>query len=264
MAINIPSFPDVPIAAGVPAVLRNPVAPSGSYVNSASNISLGTSQSNITGIISNIQRAIPNGYGSSTGLINGAFGNPPIPLTSDSPSISSSSNPSQWGIYDQSGNKVITPSTFGALEYGEEWRIADYPIEQGGFQSYNKVKTPFTARVKLMKHGVPDVLTQFLSSVDIIANDTTNLYNITTPIWTYSDVSIQKYDYKRTATTGVTMLTVEIVFQEIRITQQTAFSNTATPSGANQVNVGTVQPQPVSATSQTQILASLSGTGGGV
>src|ERR1035437_11025940 len=57
-----------------------------------------------------------------------------------------------WGIYDVAGLKtVIEPDSFLGFDYRNETNISTYPIEQGGFASYNKVNTPFDARVKISK-----------------------------------------------------------------------------------------------------------------
>jgi len=69
----------------------------------------------------------------------------------------SSGNPGgvvgQWGIYDMSGAPVLTASSVAGMEYARDWRVSNYPQEQGAFASYNKVKTPFTAKVTFLVGG---------------------------------------------------------------------------------------------------------------
>src|SRR5215469_5882183 len=35
-------------------------------------------------------------------------------------------------------------ASFVDVEYKQDWPISDYPVEQGGFQSYDKVRLPFS------------------------------------------------------------------------------------------------------------------------
>ena len=239
MSISNPSFPDVPFGMGVPVVQRSVAAAVGSTINSAANVVIGAAQQAVNGIISNVQQ------GALGSPINGAFGEAPTAMTGDSPGVTSAATQSgQWGIFDQSGNLVIEPDSFVDLEYTQTWRLPNYPMEQGSFQSYNKVQTPFDVRVTVAKGGSNGDRIAFLSSIDTAANSL-DLYNVNTPDWSYSNVSIEHYNYKRTATNGVTLLKVELALLEIRVSASQTFTNTVTPSGADQVNAGTVQSNPV-------------------
>jgi len=64
-------------------------------------------------------------------------------------------------------------------------------------------------------------------------------------------MSIEHYDYKRTSTNGVTLLTVEMSLLEIREAPASTMTNTATTAAAAQVNGGTVQAVPVTDTPNT-------------
>jgi hypothetical protein len=81
-----------------------------------------------------------------------------------------------------------------------------------------------------------------LNSVDELAASF-DLYSVVTPEYTYTDVTLEHFDYQRTATNGNKLLTVELGFMEIRVIEASTFSNTAEPSGADAVNSGTVQTQ---------------------
>jgi len=59
-----------------------------------------------------------------------------------------------WGIFSpKTGQPVFASDSVVALDYRQEWRIADYPIERGGFVSYNKLKMPFDIRVSFSFAG---------------------------------------------------------------------------------------------------------------
>lgn len=250
-----PLYPDVPFANGVPAVLRQVQASPGSVVNSAENVIIGAAQQAINGQISNVQSAITNG---STSLINGAFGAAPTVMTSDSPSITSTAAAGvhQWGIFDQNNNLLLVPDSFKSIGFKHAWRVADYPMEQGAFQSYNKVQTPFELNVVMVKGGKVNARNTFLTTLETLA-ESFNLINVVTPDYTYANVTISSYDYQRSATNGVELITFDIKFEEIKVVQAETFSNAAQPSGADAVNTGIVQPIPVT-TGSTSSISSLS------
>ena len=246
-----PLFPDVPIALGVPVVLRQQFAQAGSIVNSLSNISIGSAQQAISGAISNVQQG-PNGN-----LINGEFGESPTPLTGDSSDIqNASSQTGQWGVYNQSGNLIIDADQFKSLDYQQTWRLPNYPMEQGAFQSYNKVQTPFEARIILVKSGSPTILESFFSAINTAANSI-DLYNINTPGQVYKNVSIEHVNYKRSSSNGVSMISAELSLLEIRIAAASTLSNTTAPNGADTVSGGTTQSAPVTTGANTQANGSL-------
>lgn len=149
----------------------------------------------------------------------------------------------QWGIYDQNGVNVLQPDNIAAIGYSGEYRIADYPLEQGQYETYNKVQLPFQSRVSMTKGGKLSDRQGFLSRLEEIRGDL-KLYNVTTPERVYMDVNIERVTLDRTASNGAGMLTVEVVLREIRQTTAITFSSSQTPSGANVVNNGSVQTKP--------------------
>lgn len=146
-----------------------------------------------------------------------------------------------WGLY-KNGVAVIKADSVVSVEIKKEWRLADYPQEAGAFQTYNKVTTPFDARIRLTKGGSDSVLNEFLESVDAAAKSL-ELYDVVMSGKTYQGANISHYDFKRTAISGAGLITVDIWLTEIRVTATAKFSNTAAPSGAQSVNGGTVQAQ---------------------
>ncbi len=200
-----PLFPNVPVAIGVPIVNR--LASAG------------------------IQ------YAANTGL---------SVLTADVPGLGNflAGNGPQWGIFDLSGNAVVIPDSIRAFDYRHEWRVANYPMEKGAFQSYNKVQTPFEPQIILTKGGTDADRAAFLSNLEAAALSTA-LLTVTVPEVDYSNVTITAINYRRNSTNGATLLTVEVQLQEIREAPASAFSNTTSPADAVQVNTGIVQSIPV-------------------
>jgi hypothetical protein len=192
-----PTYPNVPIALGVPPVARNPETTPGT-------------------------------------------GDPKLIRDADEIDQLSSA---QWGIYDQAGSNVLDPDNIASIGYSGEYRISDYPIEQGQFETYNKVATPFQSRVSMSKGGKLSDRQGFLARIEQIRGDT-KLYNVVTPERVYMDVNIERVTLDRTAAAGAGLLTVEIGLREIRQTTSPSFTSSQTPSGADIVNNGAVQTKP--------------------
>lgn len=163
----------------------------------------------------------------------------------------------QWGIF-QDGTSVVAADNVLGVEYRQDWTIADYPIEQGGFQSYDKVNTPFDVRVTYSCGGSTDHRTAFLQSIADIAGSI-DLYDAVTPEQVYENVNVLHYDYNRTATNGLGLMTVRIYLQEIRQSAQAAFSNTQAASGSGTQDDGTVQTTPPTNQQSESALNSLFG-----
>lgn len=146
--------------------------------------------------------------------------------------------PPQWGIFNQAGRSVISFDTVKNFDYRRDWNISDYPLERGAFESYNKVQTPFVARIGLSTGGSFAARQAFLQSIQAIEDDL-NLYDVVTPEVTYQSVNISHVDYHR-ADGLYGIITVNIFLTEIRVTTQAELSTQA-PSGATGTHVGQVQ-----------------------
>ena len=183
---------------------------------------------------------------------------PPTPtpptVTADSPAVASQTQSSpvpQWGVFDSTSNKpVIVPDTVAAFEFKLEYSVPDYPIEQGGFASYNKVARPYDARFTMSKGGSQADRTTFLTSVQTVVANLT-LYNVATPEYTWTNANLVHWDIKRTSDKGATLLTVELWLREIRVAPAPAFASTKAVSGQSPNNGGTVQATPPTAQQAT-------------
>lgn len=157
--------------------------------------------------------------------------------------------------------KVIVPDTVPKFEFRGEYRVSDYPVEQGAFASYNKVQTPFEIRMTLVcagltplqiatfATGIPvqggnDNRHHFLTTLDNMLA-TTDLFNIVTPDKTFIGLTMDHYDYKHETRNGAVMLIVEAWFREVRVTASANYSaggpvNSKSPSAADPISLGTV------------------------
>jgi len=158
--------------------------------------------------------------------------------------------PPEWGVFSDGGAPVLIPDSIVGVDIRREWRISDYPVERGGFQSFNKVQVPGDARVRMSVSGAI-ARGPFLEQLDQIATSL-DLYTVVTPDAVYPSVNIIHYDYRREQRTGASLLVVDLWLQEVRVTAQTQFTNTKAPEGAANVAGGSVQgvaPTPAQAAS---------------
>lgn len=148
----------------------------------------------------------------------------------------------QWGIHNVNNGEAIIPDSIISVEYNRDWTVASYPMEQGAFQSYNKIQMPFENRVRMTKGGSLEERQAFLNRLETIAASL-DLYDIITPERTYNNVNIENINYVRSNTNGVGLLTVDVSFVEIRVSAISTFANTKETASQNPVSIGTVQAQ---------------------
>jgi hypothetical protein len=189
-----------------------------------------------------------------SGAAAGIFANVQL-LAKDTVAAILGFGPPVWGIFDQNNTEVLVADNVISLDYKRNWKIADYPIEQGGFSTYDKVTTPFDVRISLSKGGSTSDKATLLSVLEFVGASF-NLYNVITPEMTYMNANIEMIGYRRTATDGVGLITVEIGLREIRQVATATFTQTAAPAAQNSTNIGNQQPQTMS-TAQLSALTTI-------
>ncbi len=160
-------------------------------------------------------------------------------LTADLVNIFGGAAQEQWGIFYQ-GSPVVLADTVTSLEYRQENNISDYPLEGGKIESYNKVYTPFEARVRLAAGGSDANRSSMLASIQAISGDY-NLYDVVMPEAVYQNCNVRMQNFARTVERGRGVLAVDVALREIRISTAAGGSNTAQPDGADAMNGGSVQ-----------------------
>lgn len=163
-------------------------------------------------------------------------------LTQDSITVTATAR-NQWGVYTTAGAQALEPDSITAIGYDAEYRVADFPIEEGGFESYDKVALPFQNRVVMTKGGTLEQRRAFLRAVEELRGDL-ELYNVVTPEWTYLNVNIVRVNIDRSREQGGGLITVELQLQEIRQNATASFSQTRDPASAAPVSIGSVQAKP--------------------
>ena len=166
-------------------------------------------------------------------------------LTQDAVNTIAGSGQPQWGIF-QNNVPVVLADNVVSIDYKQDWTVSDYPLEQGLFESYDKVQLPFECRVRFSCGGDSTRRQQFLDSIAAISG-TLDLYSVVTPEEIYSSVNITHYDYRRTAMNGVGLIVVDVWAIQIRITATASFQNVQNPTSASPQNNGMAQTQTPSA-----------------
>jgi hypothetical protein len=157
---------------------------------------------------------------------------------------------SQWGIFGQDGTPLLIADSVFSVDYARDYKISDYPQEQGSFQSYNKVQTPYRSTVTFLV-GDPENRVEFLNSIEA-ACASLNLYVVVTPEITYANANLTHYSYRRAVANGVTLLSIDVGVEEVRITATSQTSTTTTPTGNVSIDNLTISPTTSGTLSNTQ------------
>jgi hypothetical protein len=162
-----------------------------------------------------------------------------VALTADTFIGYGAGQPPQWGVF-QNGVPVVIADTVTDFGYQQDWSISDYPVERGGFESYDKVNSPFRIRIQFVSGGDESNRQTLLDSVAAIG-DTTDVYDVITPTAVYSSLNVEHYSYRRTSRNGLGLLIVDVHFLEIREDQGNGFQNPVSPSGFGAQPTGNIQ-----------------------
>ena len=150
--------------------------------------------------------------------------------------------PPQWGVY-LNGSPVIVADNQISFDYKQDFPISTYPVEQGQFQTYDRVQLPAEIRLRFSAGGDATNRQNFLQSIDSVMYSGTTLYDVLTPEETYLNYSFQHRDFSRTAESGVGLITVDLWMLEVVQTATAQYQNTQQPGNAGQQGSGAVTPQ---------------------
>jgi hypothetical protein len=157
-------------------------------------------------------------------------------IASDGPGVSTAATTSQWGIF-LNGDPVVIADNVLSMEFRQDFKISNYPVEQGAFASYNKVQMPMEVKFRFSAGGSSSNRSNMLNSIGAVIGDT-NLYDVVTPDATYVNFNFTHQDYRRTAQEGAGLLSVDVWVEEIR-TASLVVSNTGTGTSTDATGAGT-------------------------
>ncbi len=147
-----------------------------------------------------------------------------------------------WGIFYR-GIPVLLPDNYISVDVRMDFDLPTYPVEEGAFQSYNKVQLPPEVRVRVSAGGTLANRALFQQEVALQMN-TTLLYDVVTPEKVYLNYNFHHMDIKRSANNGVGLLTFDLWLQNIGNSVTTTFSATQQPGDAAAEGAGNVQALP--------------------
>lgn len=135
-------------------------------------------------------------------------------LTRDAEDLFGIFSPPQWGIFDSQGNPILLADSVNGIEFTRDYQISDYPQEQGGWESYNKVQMPFQAKISFLLNRTRF---EFLQQIEAAAASL-SLVTVITPEVTYPSANIMHYGYTRFQQQGVSLVIVDVWVEEVRLT----------------------------------------------
>lgn len=149
----------------------------------------------------------------------------------------------RWGIF-LAGLPVLVMDSTVSFELKQDFPISDYPVESGGFQTYNKVQLPKDIRMRFSAGGSESNRQAFLTSINAVIN-TTDLYDVVTPEEVYLNYCFTHRDFTRTSQNGVGLIVVDLWLTEVREKASATFTNTQQPGVSAPRSNGVVQSQPL-------------------
>ncbi len=195
---------------------------------------------------------------------------PPGPPTIGTPATSgalwqSTQAAPVWGVFDANNVAVITPDSVIDFGWRQEYRVSNFPVQQGQFASYNKVRLPFETSVTMTKGGTLAERTGFEQQIDDLVASL-ELYTILTPEKSYFNCNVMRAEITRRGASGAYFIDAELFFTEV-VDVQAQYSSTSpittptadasVPSAVPSVNQGLNNPSVPSTAVQQQADASL-------
>ena len=137
----------------------------------------------------------------------------------------------------------VTPAIASTVEfdYVQDNPIANYPQENGAFQSYNKTTLPWEIRLRVCSGGSVSTRQAFLYTCQAIAASY-QLFSVITPEMVFSSCNCTHISWRRAARGGNTLIQVDLSFAQVPVINATSFLNTLMPGDSGQQAIGAVQP----------------------
>jgi len=154
--------------------------------------------------------------------------------------------PRQWAILDEKGGAAVSFTSFIDLDYKNEGKALEYPVEEGSFATYNKTRNSMELRATVAIQGTDADFNDLLSKLEDYQAKAAKL-SIATPSDFYEGFTLEGLTYKRTVQNNAHMLTVELVFKEVREVKTQVTTGVITkpknPTSASKQNTSKTQTQ---------------------
>lgn len=109
----------------------------------------------------------------------------------------------------------ITPDSVLEMSFQAESEATSEPIEKGGFASFYKTNSPETVSL-VFSFSADDARQNTALNKIRERKENYDLISILTPTHLYENMTILSYSYNRTNTDGMTMLVLQVDFQQIK------------------------------------------------
>lgn len=112
---------------------------------------------------------------------------------------------------------LTIPSSWGEFSPRYETQVSDYPVEQGAFALYNKVRRPMTVRVTMIKTGSDLARFAWLAAIEQAeANNPLQLYTLVSPQGVFVDYTLTGLSYDTRRDKGSNLLYLELQFTQVQ------------------------------------------------
>ena len=152
----------------------------------------------------------------------------------------------QWTILDEGGRTAVNFTSFIDIDYKNDGKALEYPVEEGSFASYNKTQNSMEIRVTLATQGTDAEFNDILAKLEDYQKKAVKL-SIATPSDFYDGFTLESMSYTRKVDQNARMLTVELAFKEVREVQTqvstVAISKPKNPTSAGKKQTGKAQTQ---------------------
>lgn len=148
--------------------------------------------------------------------------------TTDTFSTSSANQSNVWGVFDASNKPAFSVDTYLEFAPNNAAKQSDFPTEQGGFNSFNKVQSPYKVNVKISQAGTLQQMQALLDTLKTLLVST-DFLSVITPMETYANCTLVDYKYRQTAKSGAGRIEATLTFEEAREVTAT-FTTVALPA----------------------------------
>ena len=148
---------------------------------------------------------------------------------------------SSYGIFDPlTGGTVLDYDTFVEVKYEDKFKVSDFPVEQGAFATYNKVRHAAVSHVRLAITDDPARRGAFIVGLATLAASTRTV-NIVTQDATYLNQTLESYAIVRAPQHGWGKVIADLAFIEVREVFAT-YANAKLPGANGAKGAGQVAP----------------------
>lgn len=156
-----------------------------------------------------------------------------------------------WGVFDATTMKsVLDADSYLSFRGKGASKLVDFTIQEGAFETYDKVQIPGTLTLRISKAGSVSDRAALLAQVNALLASITK-YLVVTPEQTYQNMNMEDFELIREDNKGAYWFTqLDLNFREIRqqqavyttTTSAPDLSNATAPSAMSPVNLGIAAP----------------------